>query len=34
MAPELTEWRQDLHRHPELGYAEHRTADDGHTGVA
>lgn len=22
----LSEWRQDLHRHPELGYEEHRTA--------
>ncbi|MEM6944825.1 MAG: amidohydrolase [Pseudomonadota bacterium] len=26
MADDLTEWRQDLHRHPELGYQEHRTA--------
>jgi len=25
-AAELAEWRQDLHRHPELGYNEHRTA--------
>jgi hippurate hydrolase len=25
-AGELAEWRQDFHRHPELGYAEHRTA--------
>jgi hippurate hydrolase len=25
-AGELVEWRRDLHRHPELGYAEHRTA--------
>jgi hippurate hydrolase len=25
-APEMTEWRQDLHRHPELGFAEHRTS--------
>lgn len=25
-ARELAEWRRDLHRHPELGYAEHRTA--------
>jgi amidohydrolase len=24
--PTLTEWRRDLHRHPELGYKEHRTA--------
>ncbi len=24
--PELTAWRQDFHRHPELGFAEHRTA--------
>ncbi|MEM7188816.1 MAG: M20 aminoacylase family protein [Pseudomonadota bacterium] len=26
MAPELAEWRQDLHRHPELGFQEARTA--------
>ncbi|MEM1384267.1 MAG: amidohydrolase, partial [Pseudomonadota bacterium] len=26
LAEQLTEWRQDLHRHPELGYQEHRTA--------
>ncbi|MEL6198215.1 MAG: amidohydrolase, partial [Pseudomonadota bacterium] len=26
MADELTDWRRDLHRHPELGYSEHRTA--------
>ncbi|MEL6978461.1 MAG: M20 aminoacylase family protein [Pseudomonadota bacterium] len=26
LAPELTEWRRDLHRHPELGYEETRTA--------
>ena len=25
-APHLAEWRQDLHRHPELGYEEHRTS--------
>ncbi len=25
-AGELAEWRQDFHRHPELGYQEHRTA--------
>ncbi len=25
-AAELSEWRQDLHRHPELGYEEQRTA--------
>ncbi len=25
-AGHLTEWRQDLHRHPELGYEEHRTS--------
>jgi hippurate hydrolase len=24
---ELTDWRRDLHAHPELGFAEHRTAD-------
>ncbi|WP_439595752.1 amidohydrolase [Falsiroseomonas sp.] len=23
---EMTAWRQDFHRHPELGFAEHRTA--------
>jgi hippurate hydrolase len=27
MAPELAEWRRDLHQHPELGYSEHRTAE-------
>ncbi|MFO7855827.1 MAG: amidohydrolase [Paracoccaceae bacterium] len=26
MAGELTEWRRDLHAHPELGYEEERTA--------
>jgi len=26
LAPELTEWRQDLHAHPELGFEEHRTS--------
>ncbi|SET66071.1 M20 aminoacylase family protein [Oceanicella actignis] len=26
MAPELTEWRRDLHMHPELAYEESRTA--------
>ena len=25
-ADHLAEWRQDLHRHPELGYEEHRTS--------
>lgn len=25
--PELAHWRQDLHRHPELAFSEHRTAD-------
>ncbi len=25
-ADQLREWRQDFHRHPELGYEEHRTA--------
>ena len=25
--PELTRWRRDLHRHPELAFREHRTAD-------
>lgn len=24
---EMTQWRRDLHRHPELGFAEHRTAE-------
>ena len=26
LAPEMAEWRQHLHRHPELGFACHRTA--------
>jgi hippurate hydrolase len=26
MAPDLTEWRRDLHAHPELGFQEHRTS--------
>lgn len=26
MAPDLVEFRRDLHRHPELGFREHRTA--------
>jgi hippurate hydrolase len=26
LAPEMVEWRQDLHRHPELVFACHRTA--------
>ncbi|MEO1689483.1 MAG: M20/M25/M40 family metallo-hydrolase, partial [Pseudomonadota bacterium] len=26
MAAELTEWRRDIHAHPELGYEETRTA--------
>jgi amidohydrolase len=26
LLPELTAWRRDFHRFPELGYAEHRTA--------
>ena len=25
-APEMAEWRQDLHRHPELGFEETRTS--------
>ena len=24
--PQYTQWRQDLHRHPELGFREHRTS--------
>ncbi len=27
MHPELTEWRRDLHAHPELGFEETRTSD-------
>ena len=27
MQPEIAEWRQDIHTHPELGFEEHRTAD-------
>lgn len=27
MAPELSTWRRELHRHPELGFEEHWTAD-------
>ncbi|MFK7942486.1 MAG: M20 aminoacylase family protein [Paracoccaceae bacterium] len=26
LAPEITEWRRDLHRHPETNYEEYRTA--------
>src|SRR5690242_8570524 len=26
-APEMTEWRQDLHAHPELGFQETRTSE-------
>ena len=26
LAPDLTEWRRDLHRYPETNYEEHRTA--------
>lgn len=25
--PEMTEWRQDFHAHPEIGFEEHRTSD-------
>ena len=27
MELQLSEWRQDLHAHPELGFKEHRTSD-------
>ncbi|NOG70138.1 M20 aminoacylase family protein [Roseicella sp. DB1501] len=27
LAPEMTEWRQDFHAHPELGFEERRTSD-------
>lgn len=27
MAAEITHWRRDIHKHPELAYNEHRTAD-------
>ena len=27
MLPEISEWRRDLHAHPELRFEEHRTAD-------
>ncbi|MBT6442219.1 MAG: M20/M25/M40 family metallo-hydrolase, partial [Alphaproteobacteria bacterium] len=26
MKPEMAEWRQDIHAHPELAFEEHRTA--------
>ena len=26
LVPAMTAWRQDLHRHPELGFEEYRTA--------
>ena len=26
LVPDMTAWRHDLHRHPELGFQEHRTA--------
>lgn len=45
LLPEMTGWRQDLHRHPELRFEEHRTAEqvakllaswgiEVHTGIA
>ena len=27
LADEFTQWRQDIHAHPELGFEEARTAD-------
>ncbi|MBK1657093.1 M20 aminoacylase family protein [Paracraurococcus ruber] len=27
LTPEMTEWRQDFHANPELGFQEHRTSD-------
>ena len=27
MQEEMTTWRRDIHAHPELGFAENRTAD-------
>lgn len=27
LAPQMTAWRHDIHRHPELAFEEHRTAD-------
>ena len=27
MELQLSEWRQNLHAHPELGFEEHRTSD-------
>ncbi|WP_207537098.1 M20 aminoacylase family protein [Sabulicella rubraurantiaca] len=27
LQPEMAEWRQDIHQHPELGYEERRTSD-------
>ena len=26
-APEMTEWRRDIHAHPEMGFEEHRTSE-------
>jgi len=27
LSGQMTEWRRDLHRHPETAFEEHRTAD-------
>ncbi len=27
LQPRLVDWRRDFHRHPEIGYEEHRTSE-------